>query len=344
MLYVSKRVGRDRYQITDTDDGTTEEVSLAHLTKAINLGVEILGVERYKGRFDTEYFCSANVYTPDSAVTGKSAKLKTLSGVDIRVNGNEIVLVTISNKVKRTSIVRIKLSDYGTSLADSAFVESLDADHVVIVLDDSVKLRKNSLREAFVAGYRFDITALTNPRFVEYVYAEYIRTVRNLVPSFNIIFDDPERNHKYMTVWSFYHEKVDTEALTEEDLGFVEAYLYDKFVRLSKLPISISSDKQTLAFVQTFINSHLDWTQRNFWRDASLRDNLDFQEVYYHDLLNIFAFDYKIHSKEGRTIVCFKQYILYGEPSKRMQDLYIKYCVRLYNALLDYERDKLWRL
>lgn len=344
MLYVSKRVGKDRYQITDTDDGTTEEVSLSRLTKAVNLGVEILGVDKYKGRYDDEYFCSAHVYTPDSAVTGKSAKLKTMYGVDIRVNGDEIVLVTVSQAVKRKSVVRIKLSDYGSSLADSAFFESLDADHVVIVLDDSVKLRKNSLRDAFRAGYKFDITALTNQLFVSYVYGEWLRTERNFDPSHDVIFDNPTRRDKYIVVWSFYNEKVDVDELTDSDLAFVESYLYDKFFRLSRLPISVSSDKQTLAFVQTFVNSHLDIPQRQFWRDTLLRDNLSFQEIFYYDQLNIFSFDYKIHHKEHRTILCFRQYILYGSPTERMQELYIKYCVRLYNALLDYERDKLWRL
>lgn len=203
MLYVSRYVGQTKYGVVDTDDGVETVVTYQDLTEyVINNGLDIKGVTigyTVRKRRRVPYLSSVKVYQNDSFLTGKQAKTKTLRGVDIISNNGQIAQINVgADGLKQP--VRIKLSDFGTSCGEYIFkhMPFLSNNALTIELDDNVAVGAKTLKYFVNRGVVLDMTAVTNPKVVEYVAHELSSQDRWLERSTVSVIDTPQRMDFYI--------------------------------------------------------------------------------------------------------------------------------------------------
>lgn len=174
MLYISRCLGPNRWSVTDTDDGLTEEVFISDLDDALRSGVQIAGVEL---RSDAPYSMQQNpiarvkVYQNQKKLSGKMLKLKMLRGVDLCISGKSISQIRWDNPQYKSGF-SLRVSDYCQLLGNYALLyEFSEQENVlVLVLDDKIKLAKNALVGAFDRNIQIDIREVTNKSTIEQVY------------------------------------------------------------------------------------------------------------------------------------------------------------------------------
>lgn len=131
MLFVSRYKNLDNVCVVDTDDGIEEEIAIAELDDLEDL-VEIAGVNPDLG---TVY-----PYQLRSQVTTLQTKLAMLSFVEV-VTWNDMVTNIRWREDKITTPVTVRLSDFGTRVADFVLRGDISrGKHVItLVFDDKLK-------------------------------------------------------------------------------------------------------------------------------------------------------------------------------------------------------------
>ena len=141
MLYISNIVGRNKYEVTDTDDGVSEVVTRNDIIKYIeDLGIEIQGVNKEWDKNHKYKLYSINVQVPNAGV--RFIKLQILKGVDLKVVDNVLLGISFVKNVELNSIIR--LSDYCTSIGsyifqDRSFMMTSFNGKVILIIDDKIK-------------------------------------------------------------------------------------------------------------------------------------------------------------------------------------------------------------
>lgn len=203
MLYVSRYVGQTKYGVVDTDDGVETVVTYQDLTEyVLNNGLDIKGVTigyTVRKRRRVPYLSSVKVYQNGSFLTAKQAKAKTLKGVDVIVNNGQIVQINIPQDGLKQPTT-IKLSDFGTSCGEYIFknLPYLGNSSLTIELDDSVAVSAKTFKYFVNRGVVIDMSAVTNPKVVEYVAHELSTEDRWLERATVAVLDTPQRMDFYI--------------------------------------------------------------------------------------------------------------------------------------------------
>ena len=84
MLYISNVLGRNKYEVTDTDDGVSEVVTRNDIIEYTeNLGIAIQGVNKEWNSSHKYEIYSIRVQVPHAGV--RFTKLQVLKGIDLKV-------------------------------------------------------------------------------------------------------------------------------------------------------------------------------------------------------------------------------------------------------------------
>lgn len=341
MLYLSKRVGNDKFGITDTDDNTETVVCYRDLVKTVRLGIEIQGVETEWRNFRGEQMLCikrTTVQQNEAYLTTKQVKTKALKGVDVIVSGDEITSINWDDRIVKAG-TRIRLSDYGSKCADSIlFIPFQEhTSRIIIVLDDKVRIKKNTFHDACRTKAQIDLSEVTNQRHVKFVYDEWIENGR-VIPVDEFVIDDPVRMEKHEAIGvvctgeNFYKKKFSAEASAGVELMF-----YGEFDRIAKSQLHYVSgfDAKQRA------KDHIRIISKDvyFWRGVGQ----EYRDVRYRDDLDIFSTLMAVTTCNPQMLFRFKNYLQFFEPSERMKEIYVDFCVRANCWLLDLAREYHWR-
>lgn len=329
MLYISRMRGKDRYVVTDTDDGTDEEVSLARLRKAVSSGVEIKGVTSVK-HAGVDYVLKAEVYQLPSEMTAKQAKTKALKGIDIRTEGGVITYINWNDAVVSPNC-RLRLSDYGTSVADNVLSEAKNAHskEIVIVLDDKVAIRRYSFSNAQQSSVRFDLTEVRNDKMARIIYIEWVEDKREFKNLSSFVIDRADRADKWMAYGVVKRGFEPGRWFSDETMSWVESIFYRQFKNLSESKFQFEQTSEAMSVAKDYC-VHLR-RKAAFW----LSEPNDYDEVYKADKFNVFK-AIEVATNCNRSVVLdFSNYVYYLHTSDRIRKLYVNLAVRANKWFLD---------
>lgn len=166
MLYISRFLGEDAYGVVDTDDDIEQVVSWQELSEAVeDYGLNINGCVLANVKETVLMSCSP--YQLSKYCTKAQAKLKTLSGIDLRVWHDEITAIMVDPNFSEQDI-KIRLSDYGKRISGNAVIGGMVFSvncGPMLVLDDKVEIYGDSL-EIFASGIRWNLCELSDSKFI----------------------------------------------------------------------------------------------------------------------------------------------------------------------------------
>lgn len=195
------RYAAAKYGVVDTDDDSETVISLGELARCCcSYGLEIKGVQTL-GLGSVSEIHSAEPYQPDDSVTVAQAKLSTLYNVRVTCWKDWITSLSFDADTIIAAPVTIKLSDFGTKLADYFLSKlSYNTRHTVtLVFDDSLSFDVNSF--SVYGGYLgvdgigivYDVRGLTKERELYTIYFLLYATAPEGVNMFDSIIDHEDR-------------------------------------------------------------------------------------------------------------------------------------------------------
>lgn len=159
----------EAYGVVDTDDDSETFITwneLTHITD--DMHIEIVGFAKYK----SGEIRHAIPYQDPRYCSKQQAKTKTLLGVDIHVWRNEVTAIII-DKAVTVEDVRIRLSDFGSKVSDSLYLDwSIIGEtprRVIIELDDKIKLYGDPTNILFSDAI-WDITDCSDDVFAQIMH------------------------------------------------------------------------------------------------------------------------------------------------------------------------------
>lgn len=172
MLFVSRMAGAAMFGVVDTDDGVENICTMDGLKEAvIDNGIDIKGVMLADG-VEGPYIRLVIPYQDKRYQTALQAKTKTLQGVEVRVYNREITALLLDWTVLKNG-TRVRLSDFGDYMCEYLPIRwsknKLSGKQVIFVLDDKFEISGESCCIGN-AGVVFDISEVTKPQTIEYVY------------------------------------------------------------------------------------------------------------------------------------------------------------------------------
>lgn len=211
MLYISRRYGKNKWGVTDTDDYVETQCTYMEIKQyVLEMGLEIKGVTTHESLtrvpdgsalvagLDIQHI---EVYQNAAFLTSKQAKAATLLGVDIKVSGKDIVQISVPNDLPKNT-VKVRLSDYGETCSSHILgtIRLTRGKTLVIVIDDKIKVTTRTFHAiSDHYGVVLDITEVTNLKIVERIYNT--DTVQRAFDSFTVFIEDiPERKEFYKGV------------------------------------------------------------------------------------------------------------------------------------------------
>ena len=180
MLFVSRRVGYDKFGVVDSDDGVEEVVGYGVLLKVVDLGIDVKGIDLFDNRFAQSALFAVKPYQLPETVTPLQTKTSMLRHVDVIVYKSSIVGI-VTHPWDIQSPVSLRLSDFGTHCAEGFLRdnEKIGKHKVTLILDDNIYLDDLSLSLASNdsgfslgvegAGFVFDLREVTSARTIDMV-------------------------------------------------------------------------------------------------------------------------------------------------------------------------------
>lgn len=342
MLYVSRCVGQKKFMVCDTDDGTEEEVTFSKLHGIIKLGIEVKGVEvgtRVVNKTVQTFIKRVEVYQDVGNLTAKQVKLKTLGGIEIKTQGDTITNITWRDEQTKRR-VRIRLSDYGTKCADY-IIRGGQQWHkvpIILVLDDKIKIRKNTFY-GFTHSLAFiDLTEVTDVRTAKFVYEEWIENGSS-VSLYDIVADNKERLDRWAVYGVVVHNTVlNGRYFSDEVVRELENRLFDSFKTLAASPLHFVNDSHAREEARL----HISRIKRNraFWR----QNCQTYKTVrVFDDLDSLLALGHTT-TLNKRVIGYLVAFMNNWEPSDPLKELYVSLVNRANNWFLDLEKEMNWRV
>lgn len=226
MLYVSRRVGKDKFGIVDTDDGVEEVCSMQDIvaiaSQVPDIDIKGITIRRvvYRGQ-SSIHIDRVEIYQNPSFSSTAQVKMRILRGIDIRTSNGAIVAISAPGHSSDTPII-VCLNDFGDKCGENIlFGMSRNTDRpLVLVIKDGMQLRRNSLSGCLSFNVKIDITAVTDDKLVSTVY--HTRAYRDdyghdysLLKSF--IIDNPSRLDFYMGLMVVNRGKAKSSFLVESN-------------------------------------------------------------------------------------------------------------------------------
>ena len=211
MLYISRYVDNDAYGLVDTDNGVEQVAEYGYLQEAVFKNhATIAGVEALPGPFDA---IRVSPYQPVETMTQLQVKTNLMRFIDIKTYGDMITSV-VWDEEKITRPVSIRLSDFGTILADKFMSNGVGGCEklVTFVLDNKLKYsffafvsprQYGPKREQLDSvGVTFDMRELNerNARSAYYLLSDSVL----FECMHNCVIDKPKRLHRVETEGNAY--------------------------------------------------------------------------------------------------------------------------------------------
>lgn len=186
MLYISRRMSSRTYEVVDTDDGEASEYHYRDIEQAVlkyNIDIEgaIIGVT---GKYISEYMPVQDTKYNSMEL----AKLKTLTGVEIRRYKDEIVAFIINTPHNLKPNTRIVLSKFGKRVNWHVSYRCGYGRRPILVADDNIELIGEFSRTGglFDVGL-LDITQVTNETVLREIYYGLLRDHLNHLESASML-------------------------------------------------------------------------------------------------------------------------------------------------------------
>lgn len=229
MLYVSRLIGRDKVEITDTDDNVAEVYAKGGLADILASGIKIEGADRHwdggRGRYTVSF--------RPHGLSPVSTRTEMLFGIRFNVTDGVLVSVEVKDSTQADSR-SIRLSKICRAVADNAF-RDFKYDGKLTITADNVKSSGASFKCAH--------------------------------PNLGVVFDLREADDRL--AWNVYRHRLEawyrnilTEVLTDNEERF-HAFIYEYVCRYGHLPEPDSHLQELLAMAvslpgseQMFLNKH----------------------------------------------------------------------------------------
>ena len=203
--------------ILDDEDGVTEEITRNNLVRVMASGVVIDGLSYDNFRIVVNYM----------SVGKQLAKRLLLQGIDVRVNGEELLWLSLREDFTKER--RIVLSEFCNRVADKVLPLGGEAwrnqSKVTLVFDDAVYLKGScfNLNARYNIGFLdwlfFDLTSLTD---ADVVYTYLMRAMGLSNDVSKRIIDNPERLIMYQVISRIlYGGKLSDVVNNQKELGVV---------------------------------------------------------------------------------------------------------------------------
>ena len=341
MLYISKCRGKSKYEVIDTDDGVAEVVTYGQVVDAVRSGVDIKGVKCFI-KDGVPYIQEVKVYQHQDSMTVRQTKAKVLAGVDIKLHNGEITSFNWVDSIVQPN-VRIRLSDYGSKCADGIFETGMWKHKVpiIIVLDDKIKLRRQSLTGACQCSQlKIDVSEVTDIKTLNIVYKELIENAGRMSTVEEYAIDRYNRLEKVAIYGVVAHgHNPGGRVFSQEAIDFLENLLVESFEKLADSPLHFVS----YTSARDIAKDHIAGLRRyeKFWR----MNSNSYMAVRVHDDLRLLEVLSKTTTVNMQTAGNFLTFLYYfSPPSERVQQAYVKLCNRSNNWYLDLAKEMGWRI
>lgn len=345
MLYISRYIGSNKYGVVDTDDWKEEAVTRRDLLELLRLGVKVegavLGYKVDKHGVPSYRVDSVQIYQNAAFASGKQVKLQMLAGVDIKISGTEIVSIKWSLDKVRTGM-RIRLSDFGCSLADHVFDDHNPSGSggPVFVFDDKIKIRRNSFIYALAKCCAFDLSEVTNPRVIKWFYEEWLD--RGFLCDIGTdIIDRQERAEYWHAVGVVTgRTQIRNERYSAEMLKAVEAKFYPEFEKLVNSRIAYIGGADARDAARSYIKELVkNW---EFWRRAPREESIGL--VMATGSFNVFNVLRRTTTMNQVYLTHFFLYMSSFTPSDSVKRLYVDLLFKANRWFLDLKKEMNWHV
>lgn len=335
MLYISDKeyCNDDTWYVFDTDDCSESPASLEELTKAIQLGLTIYGVEVIVGAYGVPSIKSVSPYRPEPEYTSKLARLKALYGIDMHIHRGTLLNIEFTS-CKIPVKCRIRLSDYASDCGSriTAYGDDINGE-ITLVVDDKIKVHRETFFGAIVRdGLIIDFTEASDESAM-YIYHAICRCflIDKDVRERRFIDLNARFNLYYGTQILEFGYSRDSEvpaAVNEVILRLYKKWFLSLFASKLQYPSPIEeSDKwqQILRLTELRLCSHL-----AFWRSYSD----DFDSVFTCFKTVIFDVGQYLGWNPD-TAMLVKNFVTYFSLDEELEQAYVDMCNRVANYLLD---------
>ena len=209
MLYISRYIGPDQYGVVDTDDGVEQVISFTELYGAVCLDrLSIAGAPIVHNTLADKNIV---VCQPPDTISRVQAKAKVLLKVDVKCYKSMITSI-IWNRSSDEDLVDIRLSDYGTCVADYVLARNVafGGYKVCLIFDDKLTYCTNAFRRRYFerdligkngVGAVFDLRELSDGN-AAILYDMLYSGAKDNIPGG--IIDQAERMDKF--TYNHYHK------------------------------------------------------------------------------------------------------------------------------------------
>ena len=347
MLYISRRIGVNKWCVVDTEDGTEEAVSINELEEAVcKMGIEIKGVDTTvppgrKARGLRVY--RVNVYQNVDCMRASQMKMNIINGVDIKTNGTEVTSVSWQ-KLNGRKPVSVRLSDYGASCADYLFSDIREYAYgaesfLTLILDDKIKVRNKSFKRCGTFGILFDLRELSDDRMAECVYKEFLAERYVSVTMLKRrVMDRPDRHDywKAMCVLNcgFASSEPETHirqvvADPVEVCRKIDKKFAPEFLSLSNCQFGFSARGTTSGSPQQYFQ----WVLKPSNRQILTCDDFDYMKLHcMSPLFRVLQYDSTCNSN---AIVRLKNYVNHFDAIPEVRCAFVVFCQRANKFIVD---------
>lgn len=342
MLYISRRVGLNKWGVMDTEDCKEDIVSLDELTYTVcDLHIDVAGVVTDtligKSGYKTKII---RVDVQAGAGSPKAAKLKMLTEVDIRVQGDAITSISWGHV--RPGIRPIRLSDYGVDLNDYMFADIrhffFDGVPVTFILDDKLNVHSKTFRNFRQLECVLDLREVTKPSIAKSVYKETINAGSSTrAEMLRQVLDKPARSNYWCAIcilnngFGFREQPKSIRELYPDEFADIKAGVLreykNEFVRLMDTYLELCHN----GIVSARISQYLDWLNNtsNRW----LEDCENFDLLMDKCSTNLFDFLGRYTNCNARAVLRFKNYLMYFEPEDDIKQSVVSFIHRVHKWL-----------
>lgn len=208
MLYVSRRIGPDKYGVVDSESGRETIYPWRKLSElCCSGGCTVEGVVIHRTSEHNGYVGNVIPYQPTDTLTKAQLKASMLLHVDVTVYNDAITRIAWDSDMIGHG-VRVRLSDFGRKTASGivGYKDRTTVNEVTFVLDDKIKIAKDAFATSMIAGFvskasyagvTLDVSEVTNRHQVWLAYKSFFmwETHFDSVAA-GLVIDDDDRKRR----------------------------------------------------------------------------------------------------------------------------------------------------
>lgn len=344
MLYVSRKIGANKFGVFDTDDGTEDILTLKELKHIVlDLGLEITGVASrdkvYSSKGRTRVIESIKPYMPPEAETRGIVRVKILYGVEIRINAGCIVSVQWNNAEYKNRTLR--LSNFGTSCGADIFSEMVERykyedvgeSGLTIVIDDKLEVDKKTFKGITLLDVTFDLSGVTKRNTIDSFYTAVCDKSHSNWDMLKFVIDQQNRKEEWFGVRMInfgvpYGGNISrhVQNFTHVQKFILEKYKDEFFRFLDKYDFSLRPD-DSVGNISKAVTEHLTAMETI---KADLNSCQEFEPLWNDFVMSKGSNNLRgiiLYASNGYTasVRRFLNYLIYFNTSQEMRDLFVRF-------------------